>query len=193
METIAGLISIQLHLDKIIDQYQLHIVALPKQYTINSLLDNHYSKKTTPHHITTSYLIDKQWLKIKSPIIDINTYLNEVIPSFDSLNKEFSLGFCLINTFSNWFSFLSFNQKDIDILRTHCNRLNNVYEDSLKNQNIILVIADICIKNNIATLISHVYKDYNIINKSIYYAMNVNSIEAELFAIKYKIDQAMKL
>ena len=60
METIAGLISIQLHLDKIIDQYQLHIVALLKQYTINLLLDNHYSKKTTPHHITTSYLIDKQ-------------------------------------------------------------------------------------------------------------------------------------
>ena len=137
-------------------------------------------------HLIIYYLIDKQWLKIKSPIIDINTYLNEVIPSFDSLNKEFSLGFCLINTFSDWFSFLSVNQKDIDILRTHCNRLNNIYKDTFSNQNIILIITNICINNNVATLVSHVYKDHNIINKSVYYAMNVNSIEVEFLPLNMK-------
>jgi len=88
-----------------------------------------------------------------------------------------------MNTFSDWFSFLSVNQKDIDILRTHYSRLNNVYEDSLNNQNIILVITDIYIKNNVATLVSHVYKGHNII---VHYAMNINSIEVEFLPLNMK-------
>ena len=90
-------------------------------------------------------------------------------------------------------SFLSVNQKDTDTLRTHCNRLNNIYKDSLNNQNTILIIANTSIKNNITTLVSHVCKAHNIINKSVYHAMNVNFTEVELFTIKYKIDQATKL
>ena len=74
------------------------------------------------------------------------------------LNKELSPGFCLIDTFSDHFDFISVNWKDPDILTSYCNRLNNIYEDSLINQDTMLIIADISVKNNIATLISYIYR-----------------------------------
>ena len=189
----ASLILIQLHLDKIIGWYYLHIIALSKQYTINLLLNNHYSKKAIPHYIVISHLMHKQQLKIKSSIMDTNTHLNKVIFSFDSLNKELLLSFHLINTFPDQFSFLSVNWKDINTLITHYNRLKNIYKDSLNNQNTILVIADTSINNNVITLVSHICKGHNIINKSVHHTMNANSTEVEMFAIRYRIDQAMKL
>ena len=35
------------------------MALLPKQYTINSLLDEYYSKKAVPHCMATSQLIPK--------------------------------------------------------------------------------------------------------------------------------------
>ena len=54
-----------------------------------------------------------------SPIVNTNNHLNENFPSFDSLNKKLSLGFYLVNTFPNYFSFLSVNFKDPELLNTH--------------------------------------------------------------------------
>ena len=73
------------------------------------------------------------------------------------------------------------------------NRLDNVYEDSLTNQDIVLVIADASIKNNVATSVLYIWKGQNIINKSIHHAMNGNSIKAKLFAIGYRMNQATQI
>jgi len=56
--------------------------------------------------MTISYITTKQWLKIKSSIVNTNNWLNEKFPSFNSLNKEISPGFCLVDIFSDCFSFL---------------------------------------------------------------------------------------
>jgi len=82
--------------------------------------------------------------------------LKQSSPFFDSLNKELSLGFCLVDTFSSHFSFISVNQKDTDALKSYHNRLNNVYEDSLTNQDTVLVIANASIKNNVATSVLYI-------------------------------------
>jgi len=110
------------------------IYSFPFQkHAITSLLDDQHSKKTIFHYMATSLLMPKQQTKIKSPIININNCLNKVLPSFDSLNVKLSPGFHLVDTFSNCFPFLSVNCKDIDILKTHHNRLDKVYEDFLNN------------------------------------------------------------
>ena len=113
-------LSIHLHLDKISNRHYLRTLSLPRQHAINSLLDKHYSKRA------------KQWSKIKSSIVDTNNYLNEVFPSFDSLNKELSPGFHLVDSFLNHFSFLKVNQKDFKLLTSHQNKLNNIYKKSIK-------------------------------------------------------------
>ena len=87
------------------------MVFFPKQHVINTLINEHHSKKALPYYITMSHLTAKQWLKVKSSIINTNNCLNKVLHSFNSLNKELSLGFYLVNTFSDHFSFISVNQK----------------------------------------------------------------------------------
>jgi len=144
-------------------------VSLPKQYAINFLLDKNYSKRAVPYHMAITYLTPKQHLKIKSSIMNTNNHLNKVFPFFDSLNKELSLGFYLVDTFSNYF------------------------EDSLINQNMVLIISDTSIKNNVATSISHFYRGQEIITKSVHHTMNIISTEAELFAIRCGINCAIHL
>jgi len=101
--------------------------------------------------------------------MDINNCLNKVFSFFDSLNKELSLGFCLVDTFSNCFSFLSVNWKDFDSINTYWKRLNNVFENSLINQNIVFIA------------------------KSVHHTMNVTSTEAKLFAIRCSINCTIHL
>ena len=60
---------------------------------LNSGLDIHYFKQVNPYCIAISYLTPKECLKIKSPIVDTNNHLNQVLLTFNSLNKELSLEF----------------------------------------------------------------------------------------------------
>jgi len=68
-----------------------------------------------------------------------------------------------------------------------------LYEDSLINQDTIFIIADVSIINNVATSVSHIQREQDIIVKIVYYATNVNFIEAKLFTIRYGINYAMQL
>ena len=146
VEVIASLIPIHFHLNKIIGQHYLWVMSLPKQHIINSLLDKHHSKKAKPHYIATAHLTFKKWLRIKSFIVDTNNWLNEIFPSFNSLNKELSLGFCLVDTFFGHFSFHPVNQKDANTKITHCNRFDSIYEDSLIDQNTYLSFLMLVLK-----------------------------------------------
>jgi len=52
---------------------------------------------------------------------------------------------------------------------------------------------DTSVKNNVATLILHIWRGQEIIAKNIHHTINVTSSEAELFAIKYSINHASQL
>jgi len=168
-------------------------VSLSKQHAINSLLDKHHSKKAKPHHMAMAYLTSKQWLKIKSPIVDTNNHSNEIFPSFDSLNRELSSSFHLVDTFPNLFSFHSVNWKNTNAKIAYHNKLNSIYKDSLIDQNIVLIISDASVKNNITTSVSHIYGEQDIIAKTVHYAINITSTEAELFTIRYDINHVTQM
>ena len=55
----------------------------------------------------------------------------------------------------------------------------------------IIIISDASIKNNVATSILYICSSRNILAKTIYYAVNITSTKAELFTIRYKINQAI--
>ena len=71
MKAITSLILIHLHLNKISGQYHLRISSLPRQHTVNSLLDEHHSKRAKPYYMTISQLMPKQLSKIQSSIVDV--------------------------------------------------------------------------------------------------------------------------
>jgi len=160
------------------------------QHTINTLLDRHHSKQATPHCMTTSQLTFKQNLKIKSPIVDINHCLNQILPAFDNLNKELSPGFCLVDIFPNCFSFNVVKCKDAKARTAHLNKLENVYRASKDDPNTLFIISDASLKNNIATSVTHIQQEQALITKAIYHATNISTTEAELFAIRRGISQA---
>ena len=65
------------------------------------------------YHLAMNNLIDKQRNKLKSSTMDLNTCLNKLHPLFNRLYKELLHGSCLINKFSNHFSFYVANTEKI--------------------------------------------------------------------------------
>jgi len=106
--------------------------------------------------MATSQLTFKQNLKIKSPIVDINHRLNQILPAFDNLNKELSPGFRLVDTFPNRFSFNVVKHKDAKARTAHLNKLENVYRASKDDPNTLFIISDVSLKNNIATSVTYI-------------------------------------
>ena len=107
---------------------------------------------------------------------------------FDSLYKELSSSFKLVDNFSNCFSFYIVNCKNKESKEAYLHKLNKIFEDTLSDSNTIIIISNTSIKNNIAISILYIHSGYNTIAKTIYYTINITSIEVELFAIKYRIN-----
>jgi len=99
---------------------------------------------------------------------------------------ELSLGFRVIDIFSDRFSFNLCNKEKNDNLCLH--QLNLVVIESSLSQSTAIVTMDTSIKNNIAISISHMYISNQPIIKTLYYAVFVTSSEAELFAIRCGIN-----
>ena len=100
-----------------------------------------------------------QCQKIKSSIVDTNNCLNKVSPFFNRLHKELSSGFWLIDNFSDNFSSYLVNYKDIEVKNAYFHTLNIIFDDTLLNPNIILIIFSTSIKNNVATSILHIHSN----------------------------------
>ena len=190
IKTIAGLVSIHLHLHKIRSQQQLRTMSLPSNHTINLLLEKRHSKNSMLYYLFLKKLMSKQQLKVKSSIVDTNNCLNKIFPSFNSLYKELSSGFKLVDNFPDYFSFHIVNCKDKNIKKAHFHKLDKNFKDIPSNFKTIIVISNASIN---AILISHICLDHNTIAKTIYYAVNIISTETELFAIRYGINQVVQV
>jgi len=177
IEAIAGLIPIHYHLSKLAGCHQLRAASLPKDHAINTLLDRHHSKDSKPHRLAISHLTNKQQQKLKSPIVDINHWLNQIYPTFDSLNHE--LRAHIIDIFSDCFSFNTIKRADDKARAIHRHRLNSVFQEA-QNSPASSVIASV--KSDVAT--AYIWKTNTIVSKTCHHAMDVTSGEAELFAIR---------
>jgi len=135
----------------------------------------------------------KQQQKIKSSIININNRLNGVFPSFDSLNSKFLLELRLIDIFSSCISFHQANHYSNKNKKTHCNKLNKFIFKSLLELSTVIVILDTSIRNNVATSITYINFFNNPLKKTHHHTINITSIEMELFAIRYGINQAVQI
>jgi len=133
-------------------------------------------------------LTDKQKLKVKGPIIDMNNRLNGTFRYFDPFNPEFSPGSKLVDLFSNCFSFFWSDRRSIDSRKSHLKNLNEVVLNALIDPHSAIIALDMSIKNNIVTLIAHVHSYNSLVIKTIHHATNVISTEVELFAIRCGIN-----
>ena len=130
---------------------------------------------------------------IKGPIVDMDNRFNEVFPSFDLLNKKFAPGSQIIDIFPSHFSFHSFNKHSDKNLKTCSHQLNNISIVFSLDLSYALIVTDASIKNNIVTSIAYIHVHDKPVIKTIHHNVNIISIEAELFAIRYSIHQATNI
>ena len=116
---------------------------------------------------------------------------------FNPLHPELSPGNRIIDTFSDRFSFHPFSECKNNI-KEWIQKLDNLAIESSESPTSALVITDASIKNNIAMSIAHIHIHDHLITKTLHHAMNVlhhamnvTSTEAELFAIRWGINQAI--
>jgi len=55
------------------------------------------------------------------------------------------------------------------------------------------MVSNTSIKNNVAILIAYIHLFLNPIKKMIHHVVNIMSIKAELFAIRYNINKAIQI
>jgi len=85
------------------------------------------------------------------------------------------------------------DQKSKESKKAYLFILDNLILQSLAKINIAVIVLDASIKGQVATSITYIHMYNNPIIKTIHYAINITSTEAELFAIKYSINQATQI
>ena len=118
---------------------------------------------------------------------------NEVFPSFDPLNPEFSLDSRIIEIFSSCFSFHLFSKYKNQNLKLWIQKLDNLALKSSSSLSSALIVMDASVKNNITISVVYIYIHNTPITKTLYYALNITSTKTELFAIRCGINQATSL
>ena len=166
------------------------MVEWPFNHIIKLLLERRHNQNSQKHHLTFGNRISKQQQKLKSSIIDMNNYLNRIFSYFDSLNDIFHPGH-IIDIFPSCFPVADHTSDESKI--THCKRLDKIIIKSSSDPRTVAIILDMSIQNNITTSIIYIHFFNNLLKITLYHAINVTSIEAELFAIRCGIDQAIQI
>jgi len=118
-------------------------------------MDSSFSSPHNRHPSSLNSFTDQQKANIKGHLVDSNNRFHGTFPSFSPTHSELSLGFRVIDTFSDRFSFNLCNKEKNDKFRLQ--QLDSVVIELSSSQSIAIVATDASIKNNIATSISHTH------------------------------------
>ena len=187
-EAIAGLIPIKLYLQKLASRSQLHSTALPENHIIKTLMDDPLNTHYKPPSHSINTLTDCQKISVKNHLMDSNNKLYRVFPSFSPLNPEFNPGSRIIDIFPDQIFFNLADKGKNDSSCSH--QLDNMIIQSSMSLHMAIIVSNASVKNDIATLVSHIHICDQRLVKTVHHAAFVTSTEAELFAIRCGINQA---
>jgi len=189
IKAISGLIPIYLYIKKIYSKFLLRGSTFPPNHLIKSILNLDGSSGHLSHILSLDHLTQKQRSYLTSLLVDMDNCLNEIHLSFSPFDKEFDPGNCLIDSFSDCFSFhLQFKN-----IKNHIKALNDITLKTSSDLASSIVISDTSIKNYVVMSISHIHLYNKLIIKTIHQAVNVTSTEAELFTIQCGINQVISI
>jgi len=114
--------------------------TLLNNHGIKSLLESRHTENANSHHLSLENITPKQWLKIKSFIVDTNNCLNGIFPVFNSLDSEFSPGSQLVDIFSSCFSFHQTNHRNKESKAAHIRKLDECVLNALSNSKSVIIV-----------------------------------------------------
>ena len=147
-----------------------------------------FGSSNNPHPSSLSNFTSHQRKKIKGHLVNTNNRSHGLFPMFLPTYSELTSGSWIIDTFSDRFSFNLCIKEKSD--KSHIQQLNSMVIKAFSSQFTAIVTLDVSIKNDITTSISHTHTSNQPLIKTIHHAAFVTSTEAEMFAIKYSINQA---
>ena len=153
------------------------------------LIESRLNSNLSLNSVALDSLTNRQRSLVKGYLVDSADRTNECFLSFNPLDLEFSPGLRVIDNFSDHISFNLYNKEKDD--KSCAQLLDEMVLESSSTPSVTIVATDISIKNNVAMSIVYIYAHNKPLIKTIYYAVNVTSMEAELFAIRCGINQAM--
>jgi len=184
IEAIASLIPINLHLKKLNGCHYLRYATIPSSHAINSLLNKYQNRNQSQHKFALSNVTDKQMLKLKSPIKDINKRLNEIKDEFDLFHTIFHLGLRLVNHFSDRIVFHSPDSSNDKGLFAYSSKLSLAFKELQISSKVTTVISDGSVKAlGSITAVAHIWKNNKVTAHLKAYTNNVSLLEAKLMAI----------
>ena len=126
IEAIAGIIPMKFHLQKIAKRSQIQPFKLPINHILRSLMDNLPLSSTisNPHKIGS--LTNRQRTLTKGHLINSYNKSHRIFLSFSPLSIKFSSGNCIIDNFSNQFSFNLANRKEKMKVNNHALKLDEM-------------------------------------------------------------------
>ena len=190
IEAIARIIPIRFHLQKIARRSLIYPFKLPTNHILRNLMDDLPPLPNIPNPHSISSLTNLQKTIAKGHLIDSCIKAHGIFPSFSPLNPEFSPGSCIIDIFSDRFSFNLVNKKEKEKDKIRTQELNDIVLCNSSSPHTALIITDASIKKDITTSILHVHIANHLLTKTVHHASFVTSTEAELFAIRCGINQA---
>jgi len=113
------------------------------------------SNMPNPHSI--GLLTNRQIILTKGYLIDSCNKSHGIFPSFTPLNPEFFPGHCIMDNFSDHFSFNLVNKKEKEKDKIYTQELDDIVLRNSSLPHTALVITDASIKNDIAISISHIH------------------------------------
>jgi len=122
-------------------------------------------------------------------LVDSANRNNECFLSFNPLDLEFSPSLRVIDSFSDHISFNLYNKEKDD--KSRAQLLDEMVLESSSTLSVTIIATDASIKNNVAMSITHIHTYNKPLIKTIHHTVNIISMEAELFAIRCSINQAM--
>jgi len=190
IEALAGLIPVKYYLQKIAKRSQLCPFKLPKRHILNNLMDD---SPQLHNSFNMGYLTHRQKTLAKGHLIDSKIKSYGIFPSFSPLDPEFTPGQCIIDNFSDCFSFNLVNKTEKGKNNCRAQELDEMVLQNSSIPNTTLVITDASIKKDIATSVAHIHSTDRPLIKTVHHASFITSLEAELFAIRCGINQACSL
>jgi len=189
IKAIVGLIPIKLHLQKLRGRVQLRALSLPLNHIIYTLIDSLFGSPHNRYPSSLSNFTDHQRKNIKGYLVDTNNRSHGLFPVFSPTHPKLSPGFRIMDIFSDRFSFNLCMKGKSDKLHIH--QLDSMVIEASSSQSIAIIASDASIKNNIATSISHMHISNQPLIKTLYHTVFITSTEAEMFAIRCNINQAI--
>ena len=176
LKAIADLISIKFHLQKLTSRSQLHSAALLENHLIRTLMDDPLNTYSKPSPLSINMLTEYQKNTVKGHLIDLNNKLFGVFPLFSPLNPEFNLSSRIVDIFPDWVSFNLANKAKSN--KSCFQQLDDMMLHSSSSPHMAIVVTDASVKNDIATLVSHIHICDHPLIKTAHHAAFVTSTEA---------------